>query len=327
MNKHTLKKTMLGVSGLAGLALGLLFCSASHAQGNVTRLIVPFPPGGGTDVLARVLSRRIEADLGETVIVENKPGAGGNIAHDYVAAAPADGKTLLFTTNSLVINPLIYSNVRFNALKSYAPVIALAHSPVLVLTRPGAPFSTLPEMLRYAKANPGKVSYSSCGNGSIHQLAAEQLKAVAGISMVHIPYKGCGPAVTDLAGGQVDVSVNSLTAVSSFLASGKVKGLAITNSERSGLVPAIPTVASFGIKGYSFDGWYAVLAPAGTPDAAIQRLNASMNKALNNDEVKKTLLTGALEPLGGPPSALTSLMTKEMDMSAPIVKSARITGD
>ncbi len=319
-----LRKTMLGI---AALGLGMLCCTGAQAQANVTRLIVPFPPGGGTDVLARVLSRRIEADLGETVIVENKPGAGGNIAHDYVAAAAADGKTLLFTTNSLVINPLIYSNVKFNALKSYAPVIALAHSPVLILTRPGAPFSTLPEMLRYAKENPGKVSYSSCGNGGIHHLAAEQLKAVAGVSMLHIPYRGCGPAVTDLAGGQVDVSVNSLTAVSSFLASGKVRGLAITNSERSSLVPAIPTVSSFGIRGYSFDGWYAVLAPAGTPDAVIQRLNASLNRALTNDEVKKTLLTGSLEPLGGPPSALTALMTKEIDMSAPIVKSARITGD
>jgi tripartite-type tricarboxylate transporter receptor subunit TctC len=324
MMNSTLKKTMLGV---VGLAMSLLFCSASQAQGNVTRLIVPFPPGGGTDVLARVLSRRMEADLGETVIVENKPGAGGNIAHDFVAAAVADGKTLLFTTNSLVINPLIYSNVKFNALKSYAPVIALAHSPVLVLSRPGAPFNTLPEMLRYAKANPGKVSYSSCGNGGIHHLAAEQLKAVAGVSLLHIPYRGCGPAVTDLAGGQVDVSFNSLTAVSSFLTSGKVKGLAITNSERSSLVPLVPTVASFGIKDYSFDGWYAVLAPAGTPETVIQRLNASLNRALANDEVKKSLLTGSLEPLGGPPSALTALMTKEIDMSAPIVKSARITGD
>jgi tripartite-type tricarboxylate transporter receptor subunit TctC len=319
-----LRKTMLGV---AALALGVLCCTGVQAQDRSIKLIVPFPPGGGTDVLARVLSRRLEADLGETVIIENKPGAGGNIAHDYVAAAAPDGKTLLFTTNSLVINPLIYSNVKFNPLKSYAPVIALAHSPVVIVSKLNAPFNTLPEMLAYAKGNPGKISYASCGNGGIHHLAGEQLKAMAGISMVHIPYRGCGVAMTDLAGGQVDISVNSLTAVAAFLTSGKVKGLAITNSERSALVPNLPTVASFGMKGYSFDGWYAVLAPAGTPDAVVQRLNASLNKALANDEVKKTLLAGFLEPLGGPPSALTSLMTRETADSAPIVKSAKITAD
>ncbi|MFC6284207.1 MULTISPECIES: Bug family tripartite tricarboxylate transporter substrate binding protein [Polaromonas] len=320
-----LRKTMLGA---AALVAGVLCSTASQAQGDRTiKLIVPFPPGGGTDVLARVLSRRLESDLGETVIVENRPGAGGNIAHDYVAAAAADGKTLLFTTNSLVINPLIYSNVKFNPLKSYTPVIALAHSPVVIVSKLNAPYSTLPEMLAYARANPGKLSYASCGNGGIHHLAGEQLKAMAGISMVHIPYRGCGGAMTDLAGGQVDISVNSLTAVAAFLNSGKVKGLAITNSQRSALVPALPTVASFGMKGYSFDGWYAVLAPAGTPDAAVQRLNASLNKALTNDEVKKTLLAGFLEPLGGPPSALTSLMTREMADSAPIVKSAKITAE
>ncbi len=313
---------------LAALALAVLCCASSQAQSDRTiKLIVPFPPGGGTDVLARVLSRRLEADLGETVIVENRPGAGGNIAHDYVAAAIPDGKTLLFTTNSVVINPLIYANLKFHPLKSFTPVIALAHSPVIIASKLDAPFNSLAEMLRYAKSKPGQLSYASCGNGGIHHLAAEQLKAIAGISMVHIPYRGCGGAMIDLAGGQVDVSFNSLTAAANFLNNGKVKGLAITNSERSALVPALPTVASFGLNGYSFDGWYAVLAPAATPDAAIRRLNASLNKALTDEEVKKTLLAGFLEPLGGPPAALTSLMRKEMADDALIVKSARITAD
>ena len=316
------------ILGFAALTFGLLLSTAALAQADRSiKLIVPFPPGGGTDVLARVLGRQLEADLGETVIIENKPGAGGNIAHDYVAAAASDGKTLLFTTNSLVINPLIYSNVKFSPLKSYTPVIALAHSPVVVVSKLNAPFNTLTELIAYAKSNPGKISYASCGNGGIHHLAGEQLKAMAGINMVHIPYRGCGMAMNDLAGGQVDISVNSLTAVSAFLTSGKVKGLAITNSQRSALVPNLPTVASFGLKGYSFDGWYAVLSPAGTPEAVVQRLNASLNKALTNEEVRKTLLSGFLEPLGGPPSALTTLMTREMADSAPIVKSAKITAD
>jgi tripartite-type tricarboxylate transporter receptor subunit TctC len=300
----------------------------AHAQGDkVLRLVVPFPPGGGTDSLARALSRRLQADFGDPVIVENRPGAGGNIALDYVAGAAPNGRTLVLTTNSLVINPLIYSNLKFNAQTSFAPVIALAHSPVLILGRPGLPFKTLPEMVAYAKAHPGKLSYGSCGNGSIHQLAGEQLKALAGIDMLHVPYKGCGGAMTDLAGGQVDISVNSLTSAAPFLNTNKVVGLATTNAAPSRLVPGLPTVASSGLKNYSFDGWYAMFAPAGTPEAVVRRLNDSVNAALSDAEVKKALAASYLEPLGGSPADLAALVARETASYAPIVKAANITGD
>lgn len=312
---------------LIALASPLWCASAALAQASVTKLVVPFPAGGGTDTLARALSIRLQTDLGDTVIVENRPGAGGNIAHDYVAAAAADGKTLLFTTPSLTINPLVDPKVRFNPQKSFAPIALLASSPILVVARPDSPFRDIPGLIRHAKANPGKMTYSSCGNGSIHQLAGEQLKALAGIHMVHIPYKGCGPAMVDLVGGQTDLAFNSLTGVAPYAKAKRVEILGVALAARSTLLPEVPTVASFGLKNYSFDGWYAVLAPAGTPEALIKRVNASLNKGLNDPEVRKALAAGSLEPVGGAPSVLADQLVKDANYYAPIIKAANITVD
>lgn len=299
----------------------------AQAQNSITRLIVPFTAGGGTDNLARALSYRLQADLGETVVVENRPGAGGNLALDYVAAAPPDGKVLVVTTNSLVINPLIDPRVKFNAQKSFTPVALLAHSPVLVVGRVNLPFRDIRGLITYAKSNPGRLTYGSCGSGSIHQVAAEQLKAVAGIDLLHVPYKGCGPAMVDLAGGQIDLSFNSLTSVASYQQARRVEILAVTNAAKSALLPGVATVASFGLGGYSFDGWYAVLAPAGTPDAVVKRINESLNKGLADVNVKKVLATGFLEPLGGTPAELAERITRETAYYAPIIKTANITLD
>lgn len=311
-------------------ALATLLAAMSlnaQAQGNITRLIVPFPAGGGTDNLARALSQHLQTDLGETVIVENRPGAGGNLALDYVAAAPPDGKVLVVTTNSLVINPLVDPRVKFNAQKSFTPVALLARSPVLIVGRTNLPFRDIPGLITYAKSNPGRLTYGSCGLGSIHQVAAEQLKAVAGIDIVHVPYKGCGPAMVDLAGGQIDLSFNSLTTVASYQQAKRVEILAVTNAAQSALLPNVASVASSGLRDYSFDGWYAVLAPAGTPDAVVKRINESLNKGLADVNVKKILATGFLEPLGGAPAALAERITKESAYYAPIIKTANIKLD
>lgn len=311
-------------------ALGcLLTASPAMSQGDssIVRLIVPFTAGGGTDSLARAMSRQLQTDLGQVVVVENRPGAGGNIALDMVAAAVPDGKTLVITTNSLVINPLVDAKTRYDAQKSFAPVALLAHSPVVIIGRPDLPFQDLPTLIKYAKSHPGKLSYGSCGTGSIHQLAGEQLKAMAGIDLLHVPYKGCASAMNDLAGGQTDIGINSLTSAATFLGTGKVKLLAVTNSTRSKLIPDVPTVASYGVKNYSFDGWYAVLAPAGTPSAIVKRINASLNKSLGDEAVKKVLTTQQLEPIGGPPSALAEQIAKESAYYAPIVRAAKIVAN
>ncbi|MES2535003.1 MAG: tripartite tricarboxylate transporter substrate binding protein [Pseudomonadota bacterium] len=318
------KMKLTGIAALCCVGLGL---GAAHAQSNVTKVIIPFPAGGGTDNLGRIFGRFLQQDLGETVIVENRPGAGGNIAHDFVAASPADGKTILFTTNSLVIAPLVDRTVKFDPQKSFTPIIALAHSPVVVLAKRDAPFNDMAGMLSHAKANPGKLSFSTCGQGSIHHLSAEQLKASAGINMLHVPYKGCSPGILDLAGGQVDVGFISLTSAASYISSNKVKALAVTSAKPSGLLPGVPTVTSAGVKNYDFDGWYAIMAPPGTPAARINRLNASLNKALADDEVKKTLAAGFLEPLGGTPSYLAEMIARETAYYRKIVTDAKITAD
>ena len=196
-----MKFSRLVARAVLGCVLALGGLAPAQAQDSrITRLIVPFPAGGGTDSLARALSRKLQTDLGETVLVENKPGAGGNIALDYVAGAAPDGKVVVLITNSLVINPLVDGHVKFDPQKSFAPIAMLAYSPVLLIAKNDLPVKSLAELIRHAKTN--KLSYASCGNGSIHQIATETLNAMAGIDLLHVPYKGCGPAITDVAGGR-----------------------------------------------------------------------------------------------------------------------------
>ncbi len=209
--------------------------------------------------LARALTRSLQSSLGNAVIVENKPGAGGNIAMDYVAAAPADGNTLVLATNNLTINPVLYQTVKFSAEKSFSPVSLMAESPVLFVTKVGSPLKDMKDVVAFAKANPGKLSYASCGNGNIHHFAGELFKSMAKASIVHIPYKGCSSAVTDVVSGQVDLGVISLTAVGPFISSNRVKALAVTSGQRSKLLPDIPTVAeATGLSNYALIGWYAM---------------------------------------------------------------------
>jgi tripartite-type tricarboxylate transporter receptor subunit TctC len=260
--------------------------------------------------------------LGETVLVENRPGAGGNIALDYVAAAAPDGRMLVLITNSLVINPLVDQTAKFDPQKSFTPIALLAYSPVLLVAKNALPVQTLPELIRYAKTH--KLSYASCGNGSIHQIAAETLKMMAGIDLLHVPYKGCGPAVTDVAGGQVDLSMNSLTSTAPFLEAKRVKAIAVTSAKPSALLPGVPTVASSGLAGYSFDGWYAMLAPAGTPQPVVDRINTAVNKALADPEIRKIMGTSYLEPVGGTPAALADTIASETTRYRQIVKTANI---
>lgn len=239
-----------GACAVLSLAAGLLAAPAQAQGDKAIKILVPFPAGGGADGAARAIAKYMQGELGRTVIVENKPGAGGNIAFEQVANAEKDGSTLALATNSLVINPLLYPAIsRFDPLKSFAPVASLARSPVVLLARADLPINSVKELIGYARAHPGKLSYASCGNGSIHQLAGEALKTQAKISLTHVAYKGCSNAMTDVAGGQADLGMISLTTAGSFIDAKKVKALAVTSEETSGLVPSLPTVASAGLPG------------------------------------------------------------------------------
>ncbi|MES2413675.1 MAG: tripartite tricarboxylate transporter substrate binding protein [Pseudomonadota bacterium] len=301
---------------------------ASSQTEKITRIVVPYTAGGGVDSLARALTRSLQSSLGNTVIVENKPGAGGNIAMDYVAAAPADGNILVLATNNLTINPVLYESVKFSADKSFSPVSLMAESPVLFVTKVGSSFKDMKDVIAFAKANPGKLSYASCGNGNIHHFAGELLKSMARVSIVHIPYRGCSSAVTDVVSGQVDLGVISLTAVGPFISSNRVKGLAVTSGQRSKLLPDMPTVSeATGLRNYALTGWYAMLAPAKTPRAVVERLNAAIEKALTDKEVMANLTTAQLEPIGGPPERLAKFIQEDDARVRAVAKEGGIKGD
>lgn len=316
----------------AAVLLATSFASVVSAQEwppHNLRILVPFPAGGSADIQARAIADELSKKLGKPVLVENKPGAGGNIAFEQVANATPDGRQLVLATNSLVINPLLYPTARFDAQKSFAPVAMLATSPVLVLGRPDLPFKTFADLLTYAKQNPGKLSYASCGNGGIHHLAAETLKATAGVNLLHVAYKGCSAAMIDLAGGQVDLGFISLTSAASFIDGKRVAAFAVTRDKPSPFTPGVPTIASASpaLKSYSFDGWYALLAPAGTPPATVQRLNEAINRSLGDAEVKKTLANGYLDPAPGTPASLGALIASEDQRYGQIIKAENIKGD
>lgn len=300
---------------------------AAQAQNDPIRIIVPFPPGGGADAAARVIGKRLQADLGEPVIVENKPGAGGNIAADLVAQSAGDGKTLVLTTNSLVINPLIDANVRFNPKTSFAAVAMIATSPLVIVVGQATPYKNLKEFIDAAKREPGRLSYASCGNGSIHHLAGEQFKTLTGIQVQHIPYRGCAPAMTDIAGGQLAAGVISLTTASSFLAGNRARALAVTSDTVSALMPGVPTAAKEGVANYRFDGWYALFASSKTPKAIVGRINAAVNRALADAEVKQQMAAGQMEPVPMSPEALTAFIDREIALYQPVVKTANIKAD
>jgi tripartite-type tricarboxylate transporter receptor subunit TctC len=313
---------------IALLAACMALAGPAQAQGEkVMRILVPFPAGGGSDNAARAIAKRLQQDLQETIIVENKPGAGGNIAFDQVAASAPDGRTLAVATNSLVINPLLYKTTRFDAQKSFSPIALLGRSPVLLVGRPNFPANNFAELLAYLRQNPGKVSYASCGNGSIHQLAGEALKSAAKVDMLHVPYKGCSTAITDLAGGQVDLGMISLTSAATFIEAKRVKGFATTGGAKSPLVPDLPTVASAGMPRYAFDGWYALIAAPGTPAAIVNRLNNAVNQALADEDVRKAFAASYLDPAPGPASDLAKLIAQEHAQYTQIIKAGNIKGD
>ena len=311
------------------VVLALALCGLTgQAQDKPLRLVVPFSAGGGVDALARLLARKMQADLGETVIVDNKPGAGGNLGLDWVAAAPPDGRTLVIITNSLVINPILTPSTKFDPQKSFAPVSMLAYSPVVLVAKSDLPVSNLPDLIRLAKASPGKLAYGSCGNGGIHHLAAEMLKGVAQVNLVHVPYKGCSGASADVAGGQIDLAMMSVNSVAAFMDSKRVKALGVTSEKPSALLPGVPTLASAGgLKDFALEGWYAAFAPAGTPAPVIERLNQAFHRALADAEVRKSLTVGYFEPQSSTPAALGEFIAKESVRYRRLVTEQGIKGD
>lgn len=310
---------------IAALATCLLLLPAaafSQAWPNKPiRFIVPFPPGGGTDIFSRTIANKLGEALHTQVIVDNKPGAGGNIGLDAAAKSAPDGYTLVMgQTSNLAINPSLYAKVPFDPVKDFAPVSLIASAPLVLVVAPGAPWNSVADVVAAAKAKPGQLSFASPGNGTVGHLAGEMLSRSAGVKLVHVPYKGAAPAMTDLMGRQVDLYFASLGAGVAQVRGGKLRALAVTTRERTPALPDVPTIAESGYKNFDASTWYGVLAPAGTPAAIIGRLNAEITRMLQLPEVRERLASEGGEILGGSSERFASFLKAEHAKWSQIVK-------
>ncbi|MBB3007562.1 tripartite tricarboxylate transporter substrate binding protein [Cupriavidus alkaliphilus] len=304
-----MRAAMAGV--LAATALGAAAQSPYPTQKPIT-LVVPFAPGGGNDILARAIAPKMGQLLGQTIVIENKPGAGGNLGADYVAHAAADGYTLVIASSQITMNPFLGMKVPFQVERDFEPVGRIASVPIMLVANPDQPFRTLQEFIQYTRANPGKLSYSSPGPGTPQHLAGEVFAKLNKTELLHVPYRGTGPSISDLMGGQVQISFATFASSIQFVRAGKLRALGIAGKKRSALMPDLPTFAEAGIVGYDAELWYSLLAPARTPRAVVDKVNAALVAALKSPDVAVQLAKQGFEPQASTPDELKAYIGKEM---------------
>jgi tripartite-type tricarboxylate transporter receptor subunit TctC len=302
---------------------------AAHAKAaRPIRLIVPFTPGGSTDILARALAPKLSQALGQNVIVDNKPGAGGSLGASEAAKAEPDGHTLLMGhIGTLGVNPSMYPKLPYDALKSFVPVAYVARVPNVLVVSTTSPIKSLKALVDAARAKPGRMTYSSGGNGSAAHITFEYLKLKAKIFLLHIPYRGTAPSVTDVLAGQVDCTFTGAPAVIPHIKSGRLRAIAVSSAERLTVLPDVPTVAESGYPGFEADQWYGLVAPAGTPPAVVSKLNAEVNKALALPDVAQQLAVEGATPVPTTPQAFGDLIRREIPRWAEVVKAGNVKPD
>jgi tripartite-type tricarboxylate transporter receptor subunit TctC len=311
--------------GVVALAtLGLVVATGALAQAwpaKPIRVIVPFPPGGGLDIFARITAPRLQENLGQQIVVENRSGAGGMVGADAVAKAAPDGYTVLFASSAEVtISQHLYPKMAYDAIKDFAPVSYAAHAALLFSVHPSLPAKTLPEVIAYARANPGKLSFASAGTGGVQHLAGEILRTAARIDIVHIPYKGAGPAVIDMVGGQVQMGFTALPSSIQHARSGRLRPIAVTSAKRSEAAPDLPSFTELGYPQLDLVVWYAALFPAHTPPEIVARMSAEINRAVNSPDVKAKLLEQGVESVGTTPDQLAKFMAAETARYGKIIR-------
>jgi tripartite-type tricarboxylate transporter receptor subunit TctC len=290
--------------------------------------IVPYPPGGGTDVIARIVQEPLARQLGQPIVIENRGGAGGSIGTAVAARATPDGHTMLFTLSSHSINPVIYQKLPFDTERDFRPVSMVASLPQLFAVHPATPYKTFDDLVSYMRSHPGRVDYASVGVGSPSHMAGELLKMRLPAHMVHIPYRGGGPAVAAAMGGDVPLLIVSIPAAMSQVRAGRLRPLAVSTRERTSILPDVPTVAeATGLPGYEVDSWYAIFAPARTPDEAIERMSREIAAVVARSEVKAKLLEQGAEGRSSSPEALGKIVTHEINEWRGVVKHANIKAD
>ena len=312
-------------SRMAAGALLAAFALLSHAQApfpsKPIRIVVPFPAGGTTDILARAVAQKLTETMGQTVVVDNRPGAGGNIGAELVAKSPPDGYTLLMgTVGTHAINASLYAKMPYDHVRDFAPVILVAGVPNVLVVNPSVPANNVQELIAYIKANPGKVNFASSGSGTSIHLAGELFKTMAGVSMTHVPYKGSAPAVTDLLGGQVQLMFDNLPSALPQIKAGKLRALAVTSAQRASALPDVPTVAEAGLPGFDATSWFGLLAPAGTPKDVVAKLNAEVAKWLASPEAREKLASQGAIAAGQSPEDFTRHIAAETAKWQKVVK-------
>ena len=310
--------------------ISLAFCGAVHAQDDypnrTVRIIVPFAAGGSTDVVARLLADKLGADLKQSFVVENRGGAGGNIGADAVAKASPDGYTLLMgTTGVLAINKYLYKDMPFDAERDFTPVSYTSLITNILVVNPQVPARTVSELVQLAKAKPGSLTFASSGAGSSTHLSGELFKSMAGVDILHVPYKGSSQALTDIMAGQVTMLFDNAPSSLPFVEQGKLRAIAVTSLKRLPNLPDVPTIDESGVKGYESLSWSGIMAPAGTPRRVIDKLNASIEKILRSEDVKQRFMSLGVEPVGGPPEAFSRHIRAESEKWGKVVRAANIT--
>jgi len=308
------------------MSAALAWSSAARAQqaypAKPIRLILPFPPGGSTDIVARLIGQKLTESWGQPVLIENRPGAGGNIAAETAARAAPDGYTLFQVNVANAIGATLYPKLSYDLITSFAPVIQLATTPYVLLAHPTVPAKNTAELIALAKARPGQLNYASAGGGSATHLSGELLKSMAGVNIVHVPYKGTGPAVTALLSGEVDLYFATVPAALPLVEAKKLRALGVTSARRSPLMRDVPAIAEAGLKGYETSTWHGILAPAATPADIVVKLNAEIARTLAQPAVKERLVGQGLDPVGGTPEQFGAYLKTEISKWAVVVKAS-----
>jgi len=316
--------------GRAALMLALILAGieafAQSYPSKTVRIIVPLPPGA-VDLMARYLCEKFPQSLGQPCIVENRPGAGSIIGIEFVARAEPDGYTLLLTANNLGIIPALYPKAPFDPVKDFAPIALVSSTPVMIGAHTSFPAKSFQEFIAYVKANPGKVNFTSCGLASPQHLAGEILNSMAGMKMIHVPYKGCGPAEIDVLAGRVPVIISNVTRFMPQIRAGKLRGYALGGGKRSQFAPDYPTVDESGFPGYDVEVWFGLLAPGRTPKEIVTRLNAEVNRVLALPDIKEKLSSQAYEPIGGTPEKFAQAIRSDIERYGKVIREAGIKAD
>ena len=311
---------------LVALAAGIDATAAEYPTKPI-RLIVPFAPGGSNDIMARITAQKFSESLGQQVIVDNRPGASGIVGTELAAKAPPDGYTLLMMSLTLTVNPSLYRKLPYDTVKDLIPISLIASAPLMLVVNPALPVKSVKDLIAYAKANPGKLNFGSGGRGTTPHLAGEMLKAMAGLQMTHVPYKGGGPALADLVGGQIQLMLENIPSTLPFAKAGKLRALAVSGKKRSALAPDLPTLDEAGLAGYEIVGWNGLFFPTGTSPVHVKTIYAQAVKMLAQPDVKERLATLGAEPVGNSPAEFAGFIRAEIAQWARIVQQAGLKAE